>query len=91
MPDIKHYFDEEMRYLQKAGQDFAQEHPDAARRLSLGEAEDRDPYVERLLEGFAFLTGRIRQTLDMEDDGLAAACKSSPSRCLDRRAPVAFP
>ena len=28
--------------------------------------EDRDPYVERLFEGFAFLSGRIRQKL--EDD-----------------------
>lgn len=71
MPDLKHHFETEMRELQKAGTRFAKEHPDAARRLSLDEGEDCDPYVERLLEGFAFLTARIRQSLDSEEDGLA--------------------
>lgn len=72
MPDLKHHFDAEMRELQKAGARFAKEHPDAARRLSLDEGEDCDPYVERLLEGFAFLTARIRQSLENEEDSLAS-------------------
>lgn len=71
MADIKHYFEEEMRHLLKSGKEFAQEYPDSARRLSLDDGEDCDPYVERLLEGFAFLTARIRQSMDEEDDGLA--------------------
>lgn len=71
MADIKHYFEEEMRHLLKSGREFAQEYPDSARRLSLDDGEDCDPYVERLLEGFAFLTARIRQSLDVEEDGLA--------------------
>lgn len=45
------------------GREFAQAHPEAAHLLSEGES---DPDVERLLEGFAFLTGRIRQKLDDE-------------------------
>lgn len=72
MSDLKHHFDAEMRELQRAGNRFAKEHPDAARRLSLDEGEDCDPYVERLLAGFAFLTARIRQSLDNEEDGLAS-------------------
>lgn len=72
MPDLKHHFDSEMRELQRAGARFAKEHPDAARRLSLEEGEDCDPHVEQLLEGFAFLTARIRQSLDNEEDGLAS-------------------
>ncbi len=71
MADIKHYFEEEMRHLLKSGKEFAQEYPDSARRLSLDDGDDCDPYVERLLEGFAFLTARIRQSLDEEEDGLA--------------------
>lgn len=71
MSDIKQYFDEEMRGLQRQARDFAAEYPEAARRLSLDESGDHDPYVERLLEGVAFLTARIRQTLDLEEDGLA--------------------
>lgn len=58
------YFEEEMRYLREAGLEFAQAHPDRAALLNLDRVDTRDPYVERLFEGFAFLTGRIQQKLD---------------------------
>src|SRR5262249_23565790 len=38
-------------------------HPERAAFLRL-ESKDRDPYVERLLEGFAFISGRVREKLD---------------------------
>lgn len=57
------YYEEELRYLTEAGAEFADKHPERAAFLRL-ESKDRDPYVERLLEGFAFLTGRIREKLD---------------------------
>src|SRR6201999_1029300 len=56
----------EMRYLREAGKEFARTHPDRARMLNLDRVGDRDPYVERLYEGFAFLTGRLQQKLDDE-------------------------
>jgi type VI secretion system protein ImpG len=62
----RRYFDEEMRYLQEAGAAFAEAHPEAARYLGAASVADRDPYVERLFEGFAFLTGRVRERLDDE-------------------------
>ena len=62
----RRYFDEEMRYLQEAGAAFAEAHPEAARHLGVALVADRDPYVERLFEGFAFLTGRVREQLDDE-------------------------
>ena len=62
----RRYYDEEMRYLQEAGAAFAEAHPEAARFLGAASITDRDPYVERLFEGFAFLTGRIRERLDDE-------------------------
>ncbi|WP_370967629.1 type VI secretion system baseplate subunit TssF [Enterobacter wuhouensis] len=58
------YFDAEMRYLREAGEEFARAHPDRAAGLNLDKAGARDPYVERLFEGFAFLTGRLREKLD---------------------------
>lgn len=58
------YFEEEMRYLREAGLEFAKAHPDRAALLNLDRVGARDPYVERLFEGFAFLTGRIQQKLD---------------------------
>jgi type VI secretion system protein ImpG len=63
---ILRYYEAEMRYLREAGKEFAQAHPDRARMLNLDRVGDRDPYVERLYEGFAFLTARLRQKLDDE-------------------------
>jgi type VI secretion system protein ImpG len=60
------YYEAEMRYLREAGKEFAKAHPDRARMLNLDRVGDRDPYVERLHEGFAFLTGRLQQKLDDE-------------------------
>ncbi|SAK97351.1 type VI secretion protein [Caballeronia arationis] len=63
---ILRYYEAEMRHLSEAGKEFAEAHPDRARMLNLDRVGDRDPYVERLFEGFAFLTGRLRQKLDDE-------------------------
>jgi len=59
----KTYYEDELRYLRDVGPEFAQANPEIARLLS-----DRgtDPDVERLLEGAAFLCGRIREKLDDE-------------------------
>lgn len=62
----RRYYEEEMRYLHEAGKAFAQAHPEQARYLNVDSVTDRDPYVERLFEGFALLTGRIRERLDDE-------------------------
>ena len=63
---ILRYYEAEMRYLRESGKEFAKAHPDRARMLNLDRVGDRDPYVERLHEGFAFLTGRLQQKLDDE-------------------------
>ncbi len=58
------YFDAEMRLLQEAAQEFSRAFPEKAGMLNLEEIKDRDPYVERLLEGMAFLTAQVKQRLD---------------------------
>lgn len=58
------YYDAELRYLREAGKAFAQAFPERAAALHLDKPGAQDPFVERLLEGFAFLTGRLRQKLD---------------------------
>ena len=58
------YYEAEMRYLREAGKEFAHAHPDRAALLNLDKPGARDPYVERLFEGFAFLMGRLREKLD---------------------------
>lgn len=62
------YYESELSHLRNAGKQFAAEYPKVAARLQLGEDECADPFVERLLEGVAFLTARIARKMD---DGLA--------------------
>ena len=57
------YYQRELTALRQLGSRFAERNPALA--PFLGQA-GRDPDVERLLEGFAFLTGRLRQKLDDE-------------------------
>ena len=58
------YFDREMRLLQETAQEFARAFPEKASQLNLQDLKDRDPYVERLLEGMAFLTAEVKQRID---------------------------
>lgn len=58
------YYEEELNYLLEGGREYASLHPERARFLNLRDPRSRDPHVERLIESFAFLTGRIRQRLD---------------------------
>jgi type VI secretion system protein ImpG len=58
------YFDREMRLLQETAQEFARAFPEKASQLNLLDLKDRDPYVERLLEGMAFLTAEVKQRID---------------------------
>ena len=57
------YYQDELSFLREMGREFSRANPEAAPFLA---ERGTDPDVERLLEGFAFLTGRIRQKLDDE-------------------------
>ena len=60
------YFEREYNFLQVAGEEFSKKHPTLGSRLHMSERERKDPFVERLYEGFAFLAGRIHERLDDE-------------------------
>ncbi|KEA65273.1 Protein ImpG/VasA [Marinobacterium lacunae] len=57
------YFRDELAFLREQGEVFSDIYPQLARYLRGNHA---DPDIERLLEGFAFLTGRIREKIDDE-------------------------
>lgn len=57
------FYTEELSYLRDMGQIFAERYPKIAQRLELGPTEIGDPHVERLVEAFAFLTGRLQMAL----------------------------
>lgn len=58
------YYERELEYLRRAGDEFAQKYPKVAKRLQLEREKCDDPHVERLLEGFAFLAARVHLRLD---------------------------
>ena len=60
------YYGRELRYLRELGGEFARDYPKVAGRLGLDAFECADPYVERLLEGFAFLAARVELKIDAE-------------------------
>ncbi len=62
------YYQDELQFLRELGEEFAKANPSAAHYLS---TTSRDPDVERMLEGFAFLSARVRQKLDDEFPELA--------------------
>jgi type VI secretion system protein ImpG len=60
---LQNYYLDELTYLRDLGDEFARENPSLAPFIS---RQSNDPDVERLLEAFAFLSGRLRQKLDDE-------------------------
>jgi len=65
-PRLVQYYNTELQHLREMGAEFARQYPKVAGRLALEEFDCADPYVERLLEGFAFLTSRVQLKLDSE-------------------------
>src|SRR6266446_1818452 len=65
---LEHY-NTELRHLREMAGEFAREFPKIAGRLALDKDAKEicpDPYVERLLEGFAWLAARVHLKLDAE-------------------------
>jgi len=60
---LSFFFQNELDYLRGAGVTFAHANPKLASHLGVG---GDDPDVERLLEGFAYLTGRIQENMAHE-------------------------
>ena len=63
------YYNSELRHVREMAGEFAREFPKVAGRLALDRDAKEvcpDPYVERLLEGFAFLAARVHLKMDAE-------------------------
>ena len=61
-----HYYESELEHIRDMASDFAALHPAVATNLSLDTTPCPDPYVERLLEGVAYLAARTRLKVDAE-------------------------
>lgn len=65
-PRLLELYNQELQHVRDSAAEFAREYPKIASRLSLDGMECADPYVERLLEGFAWLAARVQLKLDAE-------------------------
>jgi type VI secretion system protein ImpG len=65
-PRFLRYYSQELQHLREVGGEFARAYPKIAGRLGLDGFDCADPYVERLLEGFSFLTARVQMKIDAE-------------------------
>ncbi len=65
-PRLLELYNQELRHIRESAAEFSREYPKIAGRLTLSGIECADPYVERLLEGFAYLTARVQFKLDAE-------------------------
>lgn len=65
-PRLIELYNEELEHLRGEAREFAAEYPSAAAMLALDKGRVEDPYVERLLEGVAYLAARTRLKLDSQ-------------------------
>jgi type VI secretion system protein ImpG len=63
-PRLLEYYNRELQFVREMGAEFAENYPRIAARLGVDGIECADPYIERLLEGFAFLAARVQLKID---------------------------
>lgn len=59
-------YNQELQHVKELGGEFASQFPKIAGRLGMEGLDVADPYVERLLEGFAFLAARVQLQIESE-------------------------
>lgn len=65
-PRLLDYYNQELIYMREMAGEFARSHPKIARRLGMQGGEVADPYVERIIESFCFMSARMQIKLDAE-------------------------
>jgi len=60
------YYEQELRFIRQMAAEFQAKYSDVASGIELGPDKCADPHVERMIEAFALLTGRIQHKIDDE-------------------------
>lgn len=60
------YYERELTFIRQMAAEFREKYPAVAGRIQLEPNTCEDPHVERLIEAFALLTGRVHHKLDDE-------------------------
>ncbi|RLC00784.1 MAG: type VI secretion system baseplate subunit TssF [Deltaproteobacteria bacterium] len=61
---LLNYYERELTFVREMGEQFAAKYPKIAGRLLLEPDKCEDPHTERLIEAFAFISGRIHKKID---------------------------
>lgn len=64
--EFLNYYNKELTFMREMACEFAEKHPKIAGRLGMRGLEVADPYVERLIEAFSFISARTQLKLDAE-------------------------
>lgn len=62
--DLFPYYEAELRFMQEMSREFGKDHSKVAGRLGMEGDRCSDPHVERLIQAFALIAGRIRHKID---------------------------
>lgn len=60
------YYERELLFVRKMASEFAERYPERASALKLTRNGCEDPHVERMIEAFALIAGRIQRKIDEE-------------------------
>ena len=60
------YYERELLFIRKMASEFAEQYPERAAALRLTHNGCEDPHVERMIEAFALIAGRIQRKIDDE-------------------------
>jgi len=60
------YYERELLFVRKMASEFAERYPERAAALRLTRNGCEDPHVERMIEAFALIAGRIQRKIDDE-------------------------
>lgn len=71
-PRLLYHYNRELQHVREMGAEFAVDYPKIAGRLGMSGIDCADPYVERLLEGFAFMAARVQLELEGQQPAFAA-------------------
>lgn len=75
--DLYRYYERELQAITSLADEFGKKYPNVAGRLQLKSGgNSSDPHVERLLQGFALLAGRVHHKIDDEFPELTDALLS---------------
>lgn len=70
---LKDFYQQELASLRDEASEFAHDYPEQAGMLGIHRGRAQDPQVELLMQSFAYLTGRLRHQLEMDQAELPNA------------------